>query len=899
MNTNGETEARPSPNINISTQRCAEVNHHVFIGRRAKQRYLPQVSSISLSPTTRRSSPLSSHFVHLPFVLLFILIFVHLSSQPLVHPTIAQSTCPSDDNLDVCLSCPANSACTLDTDGVASCVCTLGYVAQNLTDQSSATGSNFTCLPCPAHGAECTSTPGVAKAKPNWWYDEYSQQFYECPPNYCCDKRSDEAGCELDDPARCYPHRYGFLCSSCEDGYSSISGQPCVECTGPNVVVLSLLCVAGFLFILLCLAENPSEDASTKLIVDYVQMCVLILNPTIGINDILQLVHLQFSDTTSWFHVCVAPMPEIVALSAPALAPLALFVALGFIHLLHWMVAHWFVALCCKGHSERWVRWYEKNRWRYTNAAWEITLFGFMAIVSACVQIMDCRAIGSIEVVHLAPSIECFTGIHLPIACVALSLFSVLTLVIPIWLVGMLSELSKSTKRRSSAFLHSMKQIRMLKQEYKRQRAIRDKMMKDEERSTEAGGKQSSPKAIAKLGSSPKLGPMSTDAPEDLDRKIMDLDEFLQRQLVQDQKVYRTGHEIVLWCYHTNNYWSEAAFLLRRVLFILVTVLLERDSAALLILWFCVTILVWHARRPVFRKRSSAYFHDFCLGAIAIQSALNLAVYSRDATGAVDFDSPAEQAIVLIVYIIAILPIAVGIGLFVKEMWKERIRNRHAVKKGEQQKKKDTGFDCTSHAYVHARCNRRREDGERKNHQLHPTHGGVSSASCHLFRHPYSLFVFLVMMAPCVDLCLCCAHTDESDDESIDAEAEAEAEAQEEAEEEAEEEEEATAKASAHVNGMIASPSRTAHSSPTAEPSSSSSLSGSLPRSPSYAPRLRSSSMGIELSTLVSSHGPNVSTRPFSNAPVDLDAVLKSATGGIISTPQYPNNHQPPVTIHF
>jgi hypothetical protein len=57
--------------------------------------------------------------------------------------------------------------------------------------------------------------------------------------------------------------------------------------------------------------------------------------------------------------------------------------------------------------------------------------------------------------------------------------------------------------------------------------------------------------------------------------------------------------------------------------------------------------------------------------------------------------------------------------------------------------------------------------------------------------------------------------------------------------------------------------------------------------------------VAIELTHGVLAQGPNVSTRSYNNAPIDLDAVLATQTGGVISTPAFPNHHHPPVTIHF
>jgi hypothetical protein len=102
-----------------------------------------------------------------------------------------------------------------------------------------------------------------------------------------------------------------------------------------------------------------------------------------------------------------------------------------------------------------------------------------------------------------------------------------------------------------------------------------------------------------------------------VNQKLLDLDSYLTRQMEPTRRVKRTGHEIVLWCYSTSYYWSEAWFLLRRVLFTLVTVLLDRETAAMLVIWFCCVNLVAHARFPVFRKRSSSYYHDVCLGQCA------------------------------------------------------------------------------------------------------------------------------------------------------------------------------------------------------------------------------------------------------------------------------------------
>ena len=308
----------------------------------------------------------------------------------------------------------------------------------------------------------------------------------------------------------------------------------------------------------------------------------------------------------------------------------------------------------------------------------------------------------------------------------------------------------------------------------------------------------------------------------------------LSRQLQQTAKVTRTGHEIALWCYHADKYWCEAAFFLRRVIFTLVTVLLIREKAAMIITWFCILILVFHARFPVFRKQSSSYFHDFCpsserdtgnvrncelwlsyslyldcgcsllspsvgLGAIVFQSALNLDIYAADPTGYVDFSSVTKRAQVVIVYGVTLLPILIGLGLFIKEFFKERIRKRHAVMKK-------------------------------------PAKGGE---------------------APGDELEADLAEDDSDEEDELD------------------------------TFGSALDGSGNART--TNENSASSG--GRRPHSPSIAGVAGDLAMGVL------AQGPNVSTRVYNNAPIDLDAVLSSLTGAVISTPQFPNNHHPPVTI--
>jgi len=231
-----------------------------------------------------------------------------------------------------------------------------------------------------------------------------------------------------------------------------------------------------------------------------------------------------------------------------------------------------------------------------------------------------------------------------------------------------------------------MKQIKQLKKEYKRQKRL-------------AVAKAAKEAAAAGNDGGDGDGEDGVDgrpASDSLDQKIMDLDEYLTRQLQPTKRVRRTGHELVLWCYHQDQYWCEAAFLLRRVLFTLVTVLLIREKAAMVVAWGCVVCLVVHARFPVFRKRSSGYYHDVCVGAIAFQSVLNVDIYAQDPTGHVDFGRLSARAQVVIVYAVTLLPIVVGVALFAKEFLKERIRKRHAEKEHE-----DEGEDTSS---THGEC---------------------------------------------------------------------------------------------------------------------------------------------------------------------------------------------------
>jgi hypothetical protein len=181
------------------------------------------------------------------------------------------------------------------------------------------------------------------------------------------------------------------------------------------------------------------------------------------------------------------------------------------------------------------------------------------------------------------------------------------------------------------------------------------------------------------------------------------------------------------------------------------------------------------------------------------QSALNLDIYAADPTGYVDFSSVSKRAQVVIVYGVTLLPILVGLSLFIKEFFKERIRKKHAVMKK-------------------------------------PAAGG----------------------------------------DELEAVL---------AEEDSEEEDELDTFGSA-VDGSR-------HARTTNEHSASSGGSHRRAHSPSIAGVAGDLTMGVL------AQGPNVSTRVYNNAPIDLDAVLSSLTGAVISTPQFPNNHHPPVTIHF
>jgi hypothetical protein len=565
-----------------------------------------------------------------------------------------------------CEPCPSDSTTQqsgLNTAGGTRCYCNLG-----LQEVTIGTGLNATmeCHPCPS-GAECMSQQGVALAQIDHWYDDLdgSAQFYPCPTGFCCLGDSNStSGCATTDSNRCAPHREGFLCGVCEPGYASISGRECIECEDVNWPVMMGLLSAALVFIFLCIFENPSEDASTKLIVDYAQMCSLILNPRLGFSELLSIVHLDFGSASTQLNACIMPLPPLMSVSSGALAPLGLFILLFLIQLTHYLFSspHCCISRMRPDLGERIQQFYRRNRWRYISAAWEITLFGFMAITSACVQLLDCRHIGQRFVVALAPSVECFAGAHFAMAIVALILLCILTFVVPVWLVAHLSHLSKSTERRSSQFLHSMKQIKTLKEEYERQK------------------KKLHAAAMAQASSSGASAAVAAAASEAaVNRKLLDLDSYLARQVEPTRRVKRTGHEVVLWCYNSDQYWCEAWFLLRRVMFTLVTVLLDRENAAMLVVWFCLVNLVAHARFPVFRKRSSSYYHDVCLGAVAFQAALNLDVFAADPQGYVNLNDSASRAQVSVVYGVALLPIVVGVALFLKELLKERIRAKHTI----------------------------------------------------------------------------------------------------------------------------------------------------------------------------------------------------------------------------
>jgi hypothetical protein len=150
-------------------------------------------------------------------------------------------------------------------------------------------------------------------------------------------------------------------------------------------------------------------------------------------------------------------------------------------------------------------------------------------------------------------------------------------------------------------------------------------------------------------------------------------------------KVKRTGHEIVLWCYKEDMPWCEAAFLERRVAFIAITVLVPGIYSLTAIGALCFINLILHARTRVFRKKSSAFYHDWCIGTVGIHCCLNLSFYAMNTNNNIDINIPSHYIYVIVIGIIALIPTLYGIILFIKETRKERYRKKHGKSKKQEQ----------------------------------------------------------------------------------------------------------------------------------------------------------------------------------------------------------------------
>lgn len=185
------------------------------------------------------------------------------------QPPLPLGNCPAGDiatqvnGLTFCQACPQNKY-NMDSESV--------------------------CHDCPDTGALC---PGgdLVVMEAGYWSSPLEADgtitTYSCRPlpDVCCPTSNCSAGAmAVTRPwgsSLCKPNRLGPLCADCRAGFS-LYGTKCLRCEGVNWAMMAgMLAVAGVgLFLLMRLV--PSDRASNRMTLDYVQLLAVILVPVPG-----------------------------------------------------------------------------------------------------------------------------------------------------------------------------------------------------------------------------------------------------------------------------------------------------------------------------------------------------------------------------------------------------------------------------------------------------------------------------------------------------------------------------------------------------------------------------------------------------------------------------------------
>ena len=141
---------------------------------------------------------------------------------------------------------------------------------------------NGVCLPCPS-GATCKDGLIYALEDHRLIYLENNTvEVYACPNSYCKVKKTTLISCLTSifkASQECYPHRHGWLCEKCDEGYVAF-GKSCVECTHTNGGFVVLFLVVIFLLVgILMIFSGRVQSGYPKIFMYFLQIISLLVRP--------------------------------------------------------------------------------------------------------------------------------------------------------------------------------------------------------------------------------------------------------------------------------------------------------------------------------------------------------------------------------------------------------------------------------------------------------------------------------------------------------------------------------------------------------------------------------------------------------------------------------------------
>ena len=260
------------------------------------------------------------------------------------------------------------------------------------------------CHPCPV-GAVCKH--GNISALENYrliYASDNSVTVFKCPESFC---KADQ---------QCYPHRHGWLCELCDEGYVAF-GKSCIECSQTNGGFVFLFLLVLFLIsVALLLISGRGQSGYPKIFIYFVQMISLVINPVR--SWLLSFIDI-FNSGFSSADVCVGVIDYYGKISVKLMLP---FMSTGYIAIIY--CVHAIVMKIRKNHIP--------NVHQYFGCILNVLIFFYMSIATTCLNYLHCETVAGEYVNVYEPSIHCDSAKYKDFSVIVYFIFLTYTICFPI-----------------------------------------------------------------------------------------------------------------------------------------------------------------------------------------------------------------------------------------------------------------------------------------------------------------------------------------------------------------------------------------------------------------------------------------------------------------------------------